>query len=151
MGLTQVVIWGAALVALLALPRAAGALRAFDETTLRRREWSRRPLEETQGLRELDQALQECDAAPVLDDAPALTIEEIACELRRLDRQRRGGPTVESERWLAAVQQAYDDRLCLACRCVGVQQHLAPLEGMDREIERVRVEGALQAAGVTLR
>jgi hypothetical protein len=144
-------MWAAAVVALLALPRAAIARRSFDETTLRRREWSRRPVEETRGLRELDRAMQQRDDAPVLDDAPALTIEEIACELRRLGRQRRGGPTLESESWLAAVQQAYDDRLCLACRCVGVQQHLAPLEGIDREIERVRVEGALQAAGVTLR
>jgi hypothetical protein len=162
-------MWAAAVVALLALPRAAVALRSFDETNLRRREWSRRPLEETQSLRELDRAMQErydspmldgspvfdgsptLDGYPVLDDAPAMTIEDIAGELRRLDRQRRGGPTGESERWLAAVQQAYDERLCLACRCVGVQQHLAPLEGMDREIERVRVEGALQAAGVTLR
>ncbi|HEY0536163.1 MAG TPA: hypothetical protein VGD29_31645 [Actinoplanes sp.] len=151
MGLTQAAIWGAAVVALLALPCAVIALRGADEAALRRREWSRRPLEETQALRALDRAMQQRDDIPVLDDAPAQAIDEIARELRRLDRQRRGGPTLESERWREAVLQAYDEGLCRACRCMGVQEHLEPLEGMDREIERVRVEGALQAAGVALR
>jgi hypothetical protein len=128
-------MWGAAVVALLALPCAVFALRAAG----RRREWARRPLEETQALRELDRALQRCDEQPLLDDAPAQQVDDIARELRRLDRQRRGGPTLESRRWLEAVIQAYDDGLCRACRCVGVQEHLEPLEGMDREIERVRV------------
>jgi hypothetical protein len=106
---------------------------------------------ETQALHELDQALGKRDGVPVLDEAPAPAIDELAQELRRLDRQRRGGPTLESEQWLAAVQRAYDERLCLACRWVGVAEHLTRLEGLDREIERVRVEGALQAAGVPLR
>lgn len=136
---------------LLALPCAVIALRSFDEAALRRREWARRPARETRALHELDRALQQRGDLPVLDDAPAQAIDDIARELRRLDRQRRGGPTLESERWLEAVLQAYDDGLCRACRCVGVQEHLRPLEGMDREIERVRVEGALEAAGVTLR
>jgi hypothetical protein len=147
-------MWGAAAVALLALPCALIALRGADEAFLRRREWTRRPLEETQALRELDRAIhdramQQCGDR--LDDAPAQTIDDIARELRRLDRQRRGGPTLESERWLEAVLRAYDDGLCRACRCVGVPEHLKPLEGMDRDIERVRVEGALQRAGVPLR
>lgn len=146
---------GAAVVTLLALPCAVIALRSFDEAALRRREWFRRPAEETRALRELDRAMQQRDVpmrdVPVLDDAPAQAIDDIARELRRLDRQRRGGPTLESDRWLEAVIQAYDDGLCRACRCVGVPEHLEPLEGIDREIERVRVEGALEAAGVTLR
>jgi hypothetical protein len=150
-GLTGVAMLGAAVLALLALPRALFGRRGADETAPHRRDWACRPVEETQALHELDLALQQRDAVPVLDDAPAPAIEEIARELRRLDRQRRGGPTCESERWLAAVQLAYDERLCLACRCLGVTEHLRPLEGMDREIERVRVEGALQAAGVALR
>jgi hypothetical protein len=149
-GLTQVAVLGAAVVTLLALPCAVIALRSFDEAALRRREWFRRPAEETRALRELDRAMQQRDV-PVLDDAPAQAIDDIARELRRLDRQRRGGPTLESDRWLEAVIQAYDDGLCRACRCVGVPEHLEPLEGIDREIERVRVEGALEAAGVTLR
>jgi len=150
-GLTHVAVWGAAIVTLLALPRAVLALRAAEEAALRRREWSQRPPEETQALRELDRALQQRDVPPLLDDAPAEQIEDIARQLRRLDRQRRGGPTCESRRWLDAVIRAYDDGLCRACRCVGVPEHLEPLKGLDREIERVRVEGALQAAGVTLR
>ena len=163
MGLAQFAVLGAAVVTLLALPCAVIALRGFDEAALRRREWGRRPAEETQALRELDRALQQrddlpahggrpgVDDRPLLDDAPAQTIDDIARDLRRLDRQRRGGPTLESQRWLAAVLRAYDDGLCRACRCLGVSEHLEPLEGMDREIERVRVEGALQAAGVALR
>jgi hypothetical protein len=150
-GLTEAAMWGAAVVALFALPCALIALRAADEVALRRREWARRPLEETQALHELDRAMQHREGPPLLDDAPAQAIDDIARDLRRLDRQRRGGPTLESERWLEAVLQAYDDGLCRACRCVGVPEHLEPLEGMDREIERVRVEGALEAAGVTLR
>jgi hypothetical protein len=144
-------MWGAAAVALLALPCALFVRRGTDDEFPHRREWARRPLEETQALHELDRAMQQRDDLPRLDDAPAQEIDDIARELRRLDRQRRGGPTLESERWLEAVIQAYDDGLCRACRCVGVQEHLEPLEGMDREIERVRVEGALEAAGVTLR
>jgi hypothetical protein len=78
-------------------------------------------------------------------------IEQIAADLRRLHRQRSAGPTTESLAWLLAVRRAYDDRLCLACTCLGVTEHLNELDGLDREIERVRVEGELQAAGLVLR
>ena len=87
--------------------------------------------------------------APVALDLPS--IEQIAYDLRRLDQQRRGGPTQQSEKWRAAVLRAYDQRLCLACRCLGLAEHLEPLEGMDRELERLRVESELQAAGLALR
>ena len=33
---------------------------------------------------------------------------------------------------------------------LGITEHLAELNGVDREIERVRVEGLLHAAGLTL-
>jgi hypothetical protein len=148
-GLTHVAVLGAAFVALLALPCAVALLRSLDDAGMRRA-WARRPVEETQALHELDRALQERDHFP-LDDIPAPALDEIARDLRRLDRQRRGGPACESERWLAAVQLAYDERLCLACRCLGVREQLGPLRGLDREIERLRVEGELQAAGVALR
>jgi hypothetical protein len=114
-----------------------GALMRTDEFA-RRRAWSYRPAEETQALRELDRGLPAIDC-PLLDDAPALAFDEIVRELRRLGRQRRGGPACESQRWLAAVERAYDERLGLACRCLGVVEHLQSLDGMDREIERVRV------------
>jgi hypothetical protein len=53
--------------------------------------------------------------------------------------------------WLAAVLRAYDQRLALASRSLGFTEHLAQLDGMDREIERVRLEGLLHAAGIRLR
>lgn len=52
--------------------------------------------------------------------------------------------------WHGAVVQAYDDRLRLACRALGITEHLAELSGVDQEIERVRVEGVLHAAGLAL-
>lgn len=78
------------------------------------------------------------------------TIEWIAADLRRLDRQRNGLAR-ESAAWHAAVLRAYDNRLQLASRCLGVSEHLTQLDGIDREIERMRVEGQLQAAGLALR
>lgn len=76
-------------------------------------------------------------------------IERIAADLRRLHRQRLEIAT-RSPVWFTAVQRAYDERLCLACRSLGIEQHLNSLEGLDREIERVRVEGELVAAGMVL-
>ncbi len=91
------------------------------------------------------------DPLPVMAELNPPSIEQIAQDLRRLDRQRRVGPTRISQRWLAEVQRAYDERLCLACRCLGLTEHLDPLEGIDRDIERVRVEGQLEAAGLRVR
>jgi hypothetical protein len=76
-------------------------------------------------------------------------IEQIAADLRRLGRQRIGVAT-RSPVWFAAVQRAYDDRLSLACLELEIPQHLRELTGMDLEIERVRIEGELQAAGLGL-
>ena len=77
-------------------------------------------------------------------------IEQIAADLRRLARQRTGLAS-RSTIWFTAVQRAYDDRLTLACRELEITEQLAELEGMDREIERVRIEGMLQLAGLTMR
>lgn len=76
-------------------------------------------------------------------------IERLAADLRRLGRQRLGIAT-RSPVWFTAVQRAYDDRLCQACRSLDIEQYLGELEGLDLEIERVRVEGELIAAGVVL-
>ena len=76
-------------------------------------------------------------------------IEQIAADLRRLGRQRIGVAT-RSPVWFAAVQRAYDDRLSLACLELEIPQHLRELTGVDLEIERVRVEGELEAAGIGL-
>jgi hypothetical protein len=76
-------------------------------------------------------------------------IEQIAADLRRLGRQRIGVAT-RSPVWFAAVQRAYDDRLSLACLELEIPQHLRELTGIDLEIERVRIEGELAAAGLGL-
>jgi hypothetical protein len=82
---------------------------------------------------------------------PMPGVDQITAELRRLDRQRRHGLATESTVWLAAVLFAYDAWLSVACRVLGVPERLEPLEGIDRELERVRVEDALRANGMVFR
>jgi hypothetical protein len=77
-------------------------------------------------------------------------IERLAADLRRLAGQRLGLAT-RSPVWFSAVQRAYDDRLCVACEELEIEQHLAELSDVDLDIERVRVEGMLQAAGLSFR
>jgi len=122
----------------------------LDEPAVRRA-WSRRCRQDDETWRALDRALRSTD--PLLPSSYLYPppIEQLACDLRRLHRQRRTGPTRESQRWLADVQRAYDQRLRLACRYLGVPEHLEPLDGIDRDIERVRVEHQLEAAGLALR
>ena len=78
-----------------------------------------------------------------------LPIEKVAADLRRLRRQR-AGIAQRSPVWRAAIEDAYDDRLRLACQRLGIDEHLTELSGFDREIERVRLEGELEAAGIAL-
>jgi hypothetical protein len=79
------------------------------------------------------------------------SVQNLAADMRRLDRQRREPPTTDSAAWSAAVLRAYDQRLSLACRSLDIDEHLANLDGMDRELERVRVEAKLQDAGFNFR
>lgn len=143
------VVLSAVLLTLLCLPCVVAAAVCGEGLILRRFRPSRR--RDLRALRRLDRALCSDAQAP----APAIlempSIEQIAYDLRRLDQQRRGGPTQQSEKWRAAVLRAYDQRLCLACQCLGLAEHLEPLEGMDRDLERLRVESELQAAGLALR
>lgn len=148
MAIPHVVVLAAALPALLCLPCAVAVVLRADHLASRR-SWVRRDVRDTRRLHRLDQGLS--DTLARLPAPPPPCIEQIAAELRRLDRQRRSGPTTESTRWLAAVLRAYDEWLRLACRSLGVSEHLEPLDGIDREIERVRVEGELQANGMTFR
>ena len=147
MGLTHIVVLSAALLTLLCLPCVVAAAVCADELVLRRFRPSRR--RDLRALRRLDRALR--SEEPVLVSMEMPSIEQIAYDLRRLDQQRRGGPTQHSEKWRDAVLAAYDLRLCLACQCLGLPEHLQPLEGMDRDLERLRVESELQAAGLALR
>ncbi|TWJ24419.1 hypothetical protein JD76_04569 [Micromonospora endolithica] len=74
-------------------------------------------------------------------------LEQLAADLRRIGGRRRGGRAVV---WHDTARQAYDDRLRMACAALGFTEHLAELTGADREIERVRMEGLLHDAGLTL-
>jgi hypothetical protein len=138
-----------ALVVLLCLPCAVAVVVCADELVARRL-WTRRGRQDLHALRCLDRDLATGDRAlPVPEREP--TIDELEADLRRLDKQRRSSPTVDSAAWLAAVVRAYDQRLAMASRCLGLPEHLGQLDGMDRELERVRVEELLRAAGLRLR
>ncbi|WP_432832230.1 hypothetical protein [Dactylosporangium sp. CA-092794] len=77
-------------------------------------------------------------------------IEQVAGDLRRLNRLRESVAT-RSRVWFVAVQEAYDEGLQVACAQLGVEEHLDELGGVDLEIERLRIEGELQQAGLVLR
>jgi hypothetical protein len=138
-----------ALLALLCLPCAVAVVVCADQLVARRL-WTRRGREDIQALRSLERELSTGELELRLPDRQ-LTIEELVADLRRLDRQRRSSPTTGSVLWLAAVLRAYDQRLAMVSRSLGLTEHLAQLDGMDRDIERVRVEGLLHAAGLRLR
>jgi hypothetical protein len=105
-----------------------------------------------QALRRVDRTINQPPAVDRLTIERRLPpVEQIAAELRRLDRQRRHGLSNESEKWSAAVASAYDAWLLAACRRLNISEHLSSLAGIDRDIERVRVEGQLQTAGLILR
>ena len=148
MAIPHVLVLAAALVALLCLPCAVAVLICADDLAVRRA-WTRRDRAHRVALRSLDREL--CGARSVPAPAGAVPIEQVAADLRRLDRQRHSGPTTTSERWAEAVLLAYDERLKLACRYLAVNHHLSAVDGLDRDLERVRVEGELQAAGLDLR
>jgi hypothetical protein len=137
------------LLTMLCLPCAVAVVVCADEL-VGRRLWSRRSRRERQALVCLDRSLATGELDLRLPERE-LAIDELVADLRRLDRQRRSSPTTESVLWLAAVLRAYDQRLALASRSLGLIEHLDQLDGMDREIERVRVEGLLLAAGLRLR
>ncbi|WP_285473895.1 hypothetical protein [Actinoplanes sp. NBRC 101535] len=106
---------------------------------------------ECRDLRRLDRAFRGPEMTQRLNALGAPSIEQLAFDLRRLDRERRKGPARYSEVWLAAVLSAYDIRLQLACSRLGVPEKLQPLQGADREQERDRIEICLAEAGLILR
>jgi hypothetical protein len=141
---SHVVVLTGALLALLCLPCVLMVVSG-NQLAIRRTE--------VRQLRRLDRAVHQ---APCIERIAAAQeslppIERIAAELRRLNRQRTGGPTHESERWLAAVHKAYDAWLWAACRRMDVTECLTRLEGDERDVERVRVERELEAAGLVFR
>jgi hypothetical protein len=105
------------------------------------RSWSER-----RHFARLDRSITQVVAAHPAERAGP-PIEQVAADLRRLARQRLD-LAGRSAVWHAAIERAYDDRLATACRELRLEQHLAELSGVDLEIERVRVEGTLQRAGL---
>jgi hypothetical protein len=73
--------------------------------------------------------------------------EQIAAELRRLNHMRRQGLATQSDAWLTAVNNAYDRWLCQGCQSLGVTEELRRLDGLDRELERARIEEVLRDKG----
>ena len=148
--ITHIAVFGVALLVLLSLPCVVAVLVGVDQLVLRRA-WARRRRQDAPLLRQLDRHLGADVVIPLpLPPAPPC-IEQIAADLRRLDRQRRSGPTTCSQLWLTDVVRAYDERLRMASRCLDVPEQLAVLEGVDLDLERVRVEIALESAGLSLR
>lgn len=87
-------------------------------------------------------------AAPAPPAGPPL--EKLAADLRRLRPQARSPrPGVPMARQKGIVA-AYDSVLAATARALSVPTSLEALpEGFDREAERLRVEDALQAAGLS--
>ncbi|GIE98316.1 hypothetical protein [Paractinoplanes rishiriensis] len=139
MGIVHIVVLTVALLTLLTLPCVVAAILGHDPLALRDW-WTGR------ALSRLDRHM-----VAVSVDLPAPSFEQIAYDLRRLGHQRYHGPNRQSVKWQSAVMSAYDLRLSLACQCLGLPEHLGPLEGMDRDLERMRLESQLQAAGLALR
>lgn len=117
-------------------PAARDSRRALRHMTMRDRVTLRR--------------LDRWDGRPVRPVRPAPEIGNLEADLRRLYRHRIGVAT-HSLVWHIAVLRAYDARLRMASQCLGVPEHLDAVSGMDLEIERLRIEHELEAAGLVLR
>jgi len=143
------VVLALALIALVCLPCLV-ALVICAEGSMGRVRSRVRAQRDRRALHQLDRMLSQQTISLAELDEHQPSIQQIAADLRRLDHQRLGIAT-RSRVWHAAVLLAYDDRLRLASRCLGVCEHLDQLDGVDLEIERVRVEGELEAAGLRLR
>jgi hypothetical protein len=115
---------------------------------LRRRRLPGKSWRDRRRFARLDRAINRATAAEPAELAGP-PIERVAADLRRLCRQRREIAN-RSPVWFSAVQRAYDGRLRLACRELRIEEHIGELTGVDQEIERIRVEGALQSAGMAV-
>ncbi|MGR6316857.1 hypothetical protein Q2K19_08720 [Micromonospora soli] len=157
MGAGRGLLLAMAILAVCCLPALFALLFCADEildrVACRWAEW-REQRRERRTIAQLDRAI-EADALTrdidltEFDRDGRRPLEQIAVDLRRLGGHRLAVAD-RSVVWHGAVIDAYDERLRAACRALGIPEHLAELEGVDREIERVRVEGLLHAAGLTL-
>lgn len=93
-------------------------------------------------------SLRERYRAPVPDGLP---IERLAADLRRVHRDlvelAPDAPMVRRR----ATRQAYDALLLQACAAVDIRTDLDDVpEGVEREMERLRVEQCLRDAGLAI-
>jgi hypothetical protein len=77
-------------------------------------------------------------------------VEQLAVELRRLAVVLVDPRPVSSVRRFG-VERAYDETLSKACGALGIEHRLDDARLPDREFERLRVEAALEDAGLVLR
>lgn len=80
---------------------------------------------------------------------PGRPIERLADELRRLSARLRE-PANSTYTNISGVQLAYDKVLLDACQALGVESRLDGLSGMNRELERARLEVELTRAGMVI-
>ena len=146
-----------AILAVCCLPAAFALLFCADEildrVACRWAEW-REQRRERRTIARLDRAIEADSLTRDIDltafDRPGRRpLEQLATDLRRLGGHRLAASD-RSVVWHGAVIDAYDERLRAACRALGLSEHLSELDGVDREIERLRVEGLLHGAGLTL-
>jgi hypothetical protein len=79
-------------------------------------------------------------------------IERLAADLRRLAAACLDCPRGTSRARRLGLLTAYDEALAAACAALEVPQVLDTLPvGVDRELERMRVEAALESAGLSFR
>ena len=87
---------------------------------------------------------------PPLPDGPP--IERLAADLRRVHRSlvglAPGAPMLRRR----ATRQAYDALLAQACHALGEPHWLdtMPEEGVEREVERLRIEESLRRCGLRI-
>jgi hypothetical protein len=99
------------------------------------------------GARTLAQRLGVLPAPPPVPDGPP--IERLSRDLGRLRREVRQIPPGTPMARRVGLVAAYDDVLAQACRALAVPQDLDALpEGLEREVERIRLERALVDAGL---
>ncbi|MFV2101883.1 hypothetical protein [Micromonospora sp. LOL_024] len=157
MEVLRLLLLALALAAVVALPVLIALVVCADEIADRLTcgyvEWRDRRREQRLIAR-LDQAVDADQVASrtdldALDRVDRRPLEQIAADLRCL-RRDRGGGTGPAVVWHSGGLDAYDGRLRLACQALGIPEHLGELAGIDRQIERVRIEAELDAAGLRL-
>lgn len=79
-------------------------------------------------------------------------IERIAADAQRIRTQIRQAPPGVPIARLRGWREAYDDVLIDACQALSLEERLSALpEGVERDLERERVERLLVMAGLLLR